>query len=108
MRCPNCEGTGQAFRPDYDVIHKTEIDMHEPCGRCGGGGYIAPRGLLPVGGGEADLARQLRVLADGLEAGRFALEMWSFDYETSRGRPAVVLNVTATGDRLMEFQEKLL
>ncbi len=109
MRCPSCEGNGQAFRPDWDVVHETEIDIHEPCGRCGGCGRIKVRDLLKFGeDDEIEMARQLRVLADGLEAGRLGLEMWQLQYETSRGRPAVVLNLTATGDGLMAFQAALL
>ncbi len=108
MKCPSCDGAGAAFRETYDVVHKTEIDIHEPCGRCGGCGEIEVRCLLPVDSDELEIARQLRVLADGLEAGRLSLETHSLDYERSRGRPAVVLNVTATGDSLMDFQATLL
>ncbi len=109
MRCPSCAGTGQAFREDYDVVHETEIEVHEPCGRCGGCGRIKVRCLLPApGSGEVEMARQLRALADGLEKGKVRFEMYGLDYERSRGRPAVVLNATFVGDGLMDFQEKLL
>lgn len=37
-RCLSCFGSGQGFLETYDIVHKTDICIHEPCRDCDGTG----------------------------------------------------------------------